>query len=68
MDKEEITQLRNVLEHDEGIKKHSYGRDDGEGGRTKVCLWNQPGDDTTGIIARAEKMAGTFEKVGIGQM
>ena len=58
-----MTKLKNALEHDEGIMKHSYGRDDGEGGRTKVCLWNQPGDDITGIIARSEKMAGTFEQV-----
>ena len=43
--------------------EHSYGRDDGEGGTVKVCLWNQPGDDITGIIARSEKMAGTFEQV-----
>ena len=43
--------------------KHSYGRDDGEGGRTKVCLWHKPGDDITGIIGRSEKMAGTFEQV-----
>ena len=43
--------------------EHSYGRDDGEGGTVKVCLWNQPGDDVTGIIARSEKMAGTFEQV-----
>ena len=43
--------------------EHSYGRDDGEGGMVKVCLWNQPGDDITGIIARSEKMAGTFEQV-----
>ena len=63
LDKEEITKLKNALEHDEGIMKHSYGRDDGEGGRTKVCLWHQPGDDITGIIGRSEKMAGTFEQV-----
>ena len=43
--------------------EHSYGRDDGEGGTVKVCLWNQPGDDITGIIARSEKMAGTFVQV-----
>ena len=43
--------------------EHSYGRDDGEGGMVKVCLWNQPGNDINGIIARSEKMAGTFEQV-----
>ena len=61
--KDELSKLKEALEHDKGIMEHSYGRDDGEGGMVKVCLWNQPGDDITGIIARSEKMAGTFEQV-----
>ena len=63
LDEVELTKLKTALETDEGIMKYSYRRDDGEGGKTKVCLWNQPGDDITGLIARSEKMAGTFEKV-----
>ena len=57
-----MAKLQAALENDEGIMKYSYGRADGEGGRTKVCLWNQPGNDITGVIARSNKMAGTFEK------
>ena len=28
-----------------------------------MALWAHPGKDITGVIARAEKFAGTFEKV-----
>lgn len=63
LDSEEVTKLLTALEHDEGVMKYNYGRDDGAGMRTKTVLWNQPGNDITGIIARSEKVAGTFEKV-----
>ena len=63
MDTDELIKLKDALEHDEGVMSMNYGRSDGEGGRTKVVLWNQPGNDITGIVARSEKMAGTFEKV-----
>ena len=35
----------------------------GEGRRTRLALWDDPADDITGVIARSEKVAGTFEKV-----
>lgn len=28
-----------------------------------MALWDDPADDITGVIARSEKVAGTFEKV-----
>ena len=63
LDNEEVQMLMSALEHDEGVMKKTYGRDDGSGMRAKVVLWNQPGNDITGVMAKAEKMAGTFEKV-----
>ena len=35
----------------------------GEGRRTRLALWDDPADDITGVIARSEKVASTFEKV-----
>ena len=63
LDEEEVDKLKTALESDDGIISHRYGRNDGAGRKSKVALWNQPGNDITGVIARAEKMAGTFEKV-----
>ena len=60
-----MTKLRAVLEQDEGVMTKTYTRDDGMGRQSKVCLWNQPGEDITGIIARSEKVATTMEKVNV---
>ena len=52
-----------MLHNDESVAKHSFERDDGIGRRTKYLAWNHPGNDITGVIARSEKVAGTFDKV-----
>ena len=43
--------------------KHSYGVDDGSGRISRLCLWNHPGNDVTGMVGRCEKVAGTMEQV-----
>lgn len=35
----------------------------GQGRKTRLALWDDPADDITGVIARSEKVAGTFQKV-----
>ena len=47
----------------DGVCKVTHTRDDGRGGNIRVALWNQPGNDVTGMVARSQKIAGTFEKV-----
>ena len=68
LDTEEVTKLRTALEHDEGLMTKTYTRDDGMGRHSKTCLWNHPGNDITGMVARAEKIAGTMEKVRKGSI
>jgi hypothetical protein len=36
---------------------------DGAGKETYMVVWNHPGVDVTGMVARCEKVAGTCEKV-----
>ena len=60
---EEVSKLKCALENKDGVMSHVYSRDDGSGRRSKTVLWNHPGNDLTGVIARSEKLAGTFEKV-----
>ena len=36
---------------------------DGQGGESRLTLWSHPGSDTTGMLVRCEKVAGTAEKV-----
>ena len=60
---EELARLKDALEKDGGIMKHSYVVGDDSGRCNRMCLWNHPGDDITGMVARSEKVAGTMEKV-----
>jgi hypothetical protein len=61
---DELDKLKKTLENDSEVLKHSFGRDDGSGRISRMALWNHPGKDITGMVARAEKVAGTVEKVG----
>ena len=36
---------------------------DGTGTGSRLALWNQPGSDITGMVARVEKVAKTCEQV-----
>jgi len=61
LDQEEIQLLRNCLETSSVIKEHAFGRSDGLGASSKFAIWNQAGDDVSGVVVRSEKIAGTME-------
>ncbi|XP_078660968.1 L-proline trans-4-hydroxylase-like isoform X1 [Branchiostoma floridae x Branchiostoma belcheri] len=65
---EETRKLTEALESDEGVKTKSYGRDDTGGRKTKTVLWSNVGNDITGVVARTEKVAGTFEQLLGGEV
>ena len=60
---DELSKLKEALESDDGLMRHSFTRDDGHGRFSKLCLWNHPGNDITGMVGRCEKVAGTMEQV-----
>ena len=68
MTKQELTRLTGDIEKDGGIIQHSYGVSDGHGRNSRLCLWNQPGEDSTGMVGRCEKVAGTMEKLLGGEV
>ncbi|XP_005111281.2 L-proline trans-4-hydroxylase [Aplysia californica] len=49
-------------------EQFSFGRADGEGKTARMSLWNHPGSDTTGTLARTRKMALTAEKLLGGEV
>ena len=65
MSSEEILQLKQALERDDGVLYKSHSRADGQGRQAKVAMWKHPGNDITGIVARSHKFAGTMEKVPV---
>ncbi len=65
---DELSRLRKYLERDDGILQHSYTRDDGHGRKSRMCLWNHPGEDLTGMVGRCQKVAGTMEQLLRGEV
>jgi ectoine hydroxylase-related dioxygenase (phytanoyl-CoA dioxygenase family) len=66
---DEIQRLESALHADgDKIERYAYGRDDGMGRRTRLCLWNHPGKDVTGMIARVPKVSGLMSELLGGEV
>ena len=63
--KEEIDKLKHALEHEDGVMSQVHLIDDASGKKVTSSHWSNPGHDVTGIVARSEKVAGTFESVSM---
>ncbi|KAK7112252.1 L-proline trans-4-hydroxylase-like [Littorina saxatilis] len=68
LNNDELKKIRGVLDDSDVIKKYYYDMDDGAERKSRMCLWNQPGNDVTGMVARSEKVAGTCEKLLGGEV
>jgi hypothetical protein len=65
---DELQRLEESLTADSGIERYAYGRDDGMGRRTRMALWNHPGKDITGMIARVPKVSGLMGELLGGEV
>ncbi|XP_053641650.2 L-proline trans-4-hydroxylase isoform X1 [Cherax quadricarinatus] len=61
--KAEVEKVKRAVDDDQGIQARAYSRDDGKSRRSRVSLWNHPGDDITGRLARMQRVAGTMEQL-----
>ena len=57
--------MKRSVENEDGVIKHSYGRDDAHGRHTSITVWDHPGNDVTGALAKCNKVAGTMEQVSM---
>lgn len=65
----EIANIWKVLEGDDNLLlKSAYDLPDGSGRASRLVLWNQPGTDFSGILARSKKMAGSCEELLRGEV
>jgi hypothetical protein len=55
---EEVRLAQRMIETDPAIRANVLKIADNEGGSTALALWNQPGEDVFGAIARCERVAG----------
>jgi ectoine hydroxylase len=65
---EEIGAVINAFQVDQSIHKRAYGVDDGQGGATEIALWNQPGEDSFGALARSERLVRSAENLLGGEV
>lgn len=67
LDKDELEKVKRVIENPD-VLKHEYGRPDKHGKQPKLILWQHPGDDVTGMVARSEKIVNTTEELLGGEV
>ncbi|XP_071948856.1 L-proline trans-4-hydroxylase-like [Antedon mediterranea] len=65
---EELIKIQTAIGAKGGVREHAYDLDDGAGLKSKMALWNHPGDDVTGMVGKCEKVAGTMEKLLGGEI
>lgn len=66
--KEEITRIRSAFENPNGVMKHQYNIPSGDGRDIILSLWNNPGNDVTGMVARSEKIVNICEHLLGGEL
>ena len=65
---EETGLLRRAALEDNQIDRRAFGRDDGEGGRVRLAVWNQPGDSLYGMVARCARVVDSMEALLGGEV
>ncbi len=59
----EINLLKRAAKEDRALDRHSFSRNDGEGGNVRLSLWNHPGDTIYGMFARCESIVDSATKL-----
>ena len=67
-DRDECSVLRDALAGGASTSGEKHQRQDGEGGTTKVTIWNQPSDDPSGLVGRMPRMVEPVEQVLEGEV
>jgi ectoine hydroxylase len=65
---DEIALLSDAIVNDPAIAKNTYVREDSKGAATELALWNHPGDDVFGAVARGRRIVDSMEKLLGGEV
>ncbi|OWF56109.1 Ectoine hydroxylase [Mizuhopecten yessoensis] len=60
-DQEEMTNVKKVFEDGNIIEDNGFTMEDADGKKGRMVLWNSPGNDVSGMMARCEKVVNTCE-------
>lgn len=63
LDAEEVSLTIETAKADRVMMAHSYGAKDTEGRESKLALWNHPGDNIYGAIARSHRIVDAMERL-----
>lgn len=67
-DDEEMALLQRIAKADHNMLDHGIGLKDAAGRQSKLSLWNHPGDDIYGAIARSERVVNSMEQLLGGEV
>lgn len=65
---EEIRLLGDTARSDHALDQAAVARDDGEGNRVRLSLWNHPGDGIYGLVARCRRIVDSVEQLIGGEV
>ncbi|MBV7334848.1 phytanoyl-CoA dioxygenase family protein [Chloroflexi bacterium TSY] len=68
LDAAEVDLVRRAAQEDREMDRRAHGRADGEGGTVRLSLWNHPGDNIYGMIARSQRVVESAEKLLGGEV
>ena len=60
---DEIGLLLRSAKQDRALDEHSFAKDDGEGGKVRLSLWNHPGEGIYGMFARCRRIVDACEQI-----
>lgn len=63
LDTDETALLQEACRKDATLQNHAMAVRDSEGRRTNLSLWNHPGEDIYGMIARSERIVDPMERM-----
>jgi len=68
LDSEEALMLQQTVRADQRMATHAMDVKDTQGRRTNLTLWNHPGDDIYGAIARSQRVVNAMEQLLGGEV
>ncbi|XP_072032982.1 L-proline trans-4-hydroxylase-like [Amphiura filiformis] len=63
-----MAKVKMATDSKDWISERSFAIDDGTGRNLNVCVWDQPGDDVLGMIARCPKVVQTMSELLNGEV
>ena len=66
--RDEVALVLEAARQDARLAEHSFAREDGEGGEVRMALWNHPGDDVYGAVARSARVVERAEQLVGGEV